>query len=437
MVRVHGIISMLILICTEFYDRHIFNHQRVDYVYTRAEVLLFMKYSIIQRVLIAGAIAAMFGGIYLFLNSKDDGTISTRQNTNQNGLSSRSLDAVGTPAVITFSPESNTPNELTMRQQRTIVDFEAFKNALMNSGSLTEQRYVISNWAPSLVSSIGGTRSFEKIQASFDGEIANFAMSCVVRAVLKNGQIDEATRLLTRMPPSGDRLSGVSNVAEKIISIDMAGARKLYSELFDNEKTAAISGFRTAMSSKRDIGGLRDLLEFDCPLAEKQATVRAAIAILSREHNGAGIEGFIASIPSEYQPYAIESQFATRKFSNFSQAVPIILGIPDDASRARIIASRVSSFAQISPKETAEGITKLPESLQLNAIKSLAYQWSKTNPNGLSEWISNLPAGANKDAAIRIFCEGIRRADPEAAIESAKALSNPVLRDEVLKSLAH
>lgn len=388
-----------------------------------------MKHSFFASALVIGSLLGV--SVYFFLQGNHGAPVDSNEK-NKPETTERSQEVL--------SPEhrnSEADPMLSGTRVNKTVDFKSFGIALSVARGMNERRSIVASWIPLLVDRVGGASAFERINATMEGELANYAMSCVVRAVSQKNDFPQAALLVTRMPSSKDRISAVSGVASKIIAKDLASARNWYAELFDNERGPAISGFRAALAVKRDIGGLQALLEFDCPLTEKKATIRSIVSLFSQEQNEHGYRSFIASIPTEYKAYAEEMNFGNKKFANFADSISGILDIQEKDSRENITASRVSAFARVSPTETAKQIENLPESLRLVAVKSLSREWVQINPNALSEWIGGLPQGSLKDSAIRIFCEGVRRTDPAAALESAKAINNTLLREELLKALSH
>lgn len=68
-------------------------------------------------------------------------------------------------------------------------------------------------------------------------------------------------------------------------------------------------------------------------------------------------------------------------------------------------------------------------------MENLIQIWSEKNLEKTVEWLSNLGAGAVRDAGVAAYARKLAPSSPEAALQWAGRISNPETRDHEFESL--
>jgi len=99
--------------------------------------------------------------------------------------------------------------------------------------------------------------------------------------------------------------------------------------------------------------------------------------------------------------------------------------------------SHVLGRAERDPKATAEWLANLSPDDPIYSSQfasGLMSVWAESDSIAASEWLSQMPVGAQRDAAVWGFSESIQRFEPEAAAAWANAIGDPKRRAERLQA---
>lgn len=104
----------------------------------------------------------------------------------------------------------------------------------------------------------------------------------------------------------------------------------------------------------------------------------------------------------------------------------VLLDRDDTPANRTLTASVAHGLAYTSPPAAAEWALRIrdPELFKA-AVISISSLWLNEDSVQASEWISKLPAGAARDAAIRILVQAVDPMDPDSAKEWNKLLDKP------------
>jgi len=99
------------------------------------------------------------------------------------------------------------------------------------------------------------------------------------------------------------------------------------------------------------------------------------------------------------------------------------------------LSSHLSARAKENPAAAADWLLNLSKEDPLYTpehARNIVFTWTETDSIAASAWLSEQPAGPERDAAIAGFSESIRPFEPEAAAEWASTITNPDRRTEEL-----
>jgi hypothetical protein len=119
-----------------------------------------------------------------------------------------------------------------------------------------------------------------------------------------------------------------------------------------------------------------------------------------------------------------------REFSRQSpeMAEAFIREMPAGDCRQIALDAHIAGRAEEDPAGTARWLVRMQSDDPLyseEACKSVLYVWAENGSVAASEWLSQQPQGARRDAAVHGFSESIQRFDPEAAATWANAIGDP------------
>jgi len=94
-------------------------------------------------------------------------------------------------------------------------------------------------------------------------------------------------------------------------------------------------------------------------------------------------------------------------------------GITDPALAAMAVPACADVMAQKNPKEAAEWVSSLSDSLRnQEALQSVLNKWAQNDPQEALEWVGGFPEGTNVDKYLAGVFSGMEEADPELALNT-------------------
>ncbi|MBX3743088.1 MAG: hypothetical protein KF712_19035 [Akkermansiaceae bacterium] len=164
-------------------------------------------------------------------------------------------------------------------------------------------------------------------------------------------------------------------------------------------------------------------------------------------------EALFSELPLEQRMRLLEQQkpderaeLLGKKAAGFGARAPeacleMIAELPPSAHRSEAVAGLMKSWANgadtfrlADPVSAVKAVlaTKDPE-LRKECLRQAVLEWSDRNPDLASEWITKLPTGPDKDAAIGALVTRLAPADPATATEWAATIADEALRSETIR----
>ncbi len=106
--------------------------------------------------------------------------------------------------------------------------------------------------------------------------------------------------------------------------------------------------------------------------------------------------------------------------------------LSDAALQESMVTHLGTTWGAIEPDRALAWLDTLPPHVSSEGIAGAFNSWAATDPIGLADWISQLPASPRNDLARRSLGDVISDQDPLAALELAAGISNPIQQKEVL-----
>ncbi|MEZ5303173.1 MAG: hypothetical protein R3F11_21395 [Verrucomicrobiales bacterium] len=186
---------------------------------------------------------------------------------------------------------------------------------------------------------------------------------------------------------------------------DLNGALEAWAELSENLQSSSFT--RIADAHARDPESRDKLLDF-----------------LTKQPSGSGRSWAFANVLQTWAKDAPLSEIATWIDSEAGQ---------HEAGEIADFERKVAGVAvQREPKAAIDWLmSRSSPERRSEDLEALVGLWAVSEPNAAGEWLGSLTMGPDTDAAVATFARRIRRDDPESALEWARRIDDPALRDEV------
>lgn len=158
-----------------------------------------------------------------------------------------------------------------------------------------------------------------------------------------------------------------------------------------------------------------------------------------RPGDTAAEEARLAAAPAEDRNFLRqEFQFAAYELlakTSREQAVTALADLPAE-SRSDKAVELFSNWARTDPTRAVKGLADLPEDLKTPQLYSaFAKQWTEGNVGAASQWVKDLPAGPQQEAAVTGLAAGLAQDYPAEAFTWAATLTDPADRREALQNV--
>ncbi len=131
---------------------------------------------------------------------------------------------------------------------------------------------------------------------------------------------------------------------------------------------------------------------------------------------------------------AISGVLATMAVNDFTDAWNYAANLPTGTARDGAMDSLVSTLSGTNPAQAATLLGQLgSDAAVLSATTTLAFNWAKSDPAGLSTWINTQPAGNLRDTAVEQYVSIQVGRDPAAAVALANTIADDATRMAYVK----
>lgn len=267
------------------------------------------------------------------------------------------------------------------------------------------------------------------------------ALRHAISGLLESQNFEKAFTVLDRMPFSEHRNRAVEDVASATIGKDAAAFATLLGSLLPDEVPGVMQSAALTLRSRKDSAGLQQLLPMLSDNNEMQRLIRSivirSIIVTALERGDrASLPAFLAELPAHDRDLAQGILIVEDEGTSFREGVSAALDFRNAEAADTTIAGLVRRRLSEDPVKAAEEVLQLPDRATEIAIGTLVHAWERIDRGQLSDWIDGLPAGARRDKALEYYVLSVGRSDRSAAVKAASSVSDPTLREHLLRSLS-
>ena len=121
--------------------------------------------------------------------------------------------------------------------------------------------------------------------------------------------------------------------------------------------------------------------------------------------------------------------------NRIAEATSLALTIQAGEQRSWALDSIGRTLYASGPQAVAAWVATLKGDAQQRAAAGLVGRWYDSDSIAVSEWINRLPAGDTRDRAISTLVSRLATSDPAAALDAAKAIQNPRIKQGALSMI--
>jgi hypothetical protein len=109
--------------------------------------------------------------------------------------------------------------------------------------------------------------------------------------------------------------------------------------------------------------------------------------------------------------------------SDVNAAAQWAAGLKDEAARAAAVEHLATTWGAIDPDKAIAWLDAQPAALRDRGLAGAYNSWAGTDPEGLADWVTQMPSGAPADIARRSLAEVTIPENPAAALDLALGMS--------------
>ena len=265
------------------------------------------------------------------------------------------------------------------------------------------------------------------------GESLNRLMGGLTTRLQGAHEYELAFRLIELMPFSKGRTERVRDLARSLTRNDPVAAIRWASNITDEaESKSAESVVVAALSRNQDADSLRLLSE-----STKNNSIRvAATEMLGGIAAGKDVYEAIRAaneLPLTERAVYLAGVASTARLEDFK-----VVG--NALKEACVTPSKTSSLTntyitrlfEYDQKQAVDWVTQVDPGIRIEAIRNLTRIWYRSDSEKVSEWVQQLPAGQERDAAAVVLSNSLRVDDKNAAKFIAGLISDKRSRDIAL-----
>lgn len=173
-------------------------------------------------------------------------------------------------------------------------------------------------------------------------------------------------------------------------------------------------------------------------LPEGQSRVMAVNSLFEAwaRQDPAGALGMLSSLGADERGEASEGVVNGWSRTAPAAAAAWAASLPAGRERDNALRSAMSRWIQSSPADVTAFVARLPEGERASVTGSMMSAWASRDAASAAAWLQRQPAGKAKDEGLRALSRQISQEDPESALAWANTISEPQARANQTESLA-
>jgi hypothetical protein len=172
---------------------------------------------------------------------------------------------------------------------------------------------------------------------------------------------------------------------------------------------------------------------------ERRSLLKALFVENSTDISPAAAEARLVAAPEEDREF-LKAEIQNAAYVNLANnskedAVTALSTLPEKDRGTRAV-ELFENWAQTDPLRAVQGLAKLPDGLKTpDLYTAFAKNWTQGNVGMASQWVHDLPAGPQKEAAATGLALGLAQDYPAEAMTWAATLTDPAARHETLEKV--
>ena len=267
------------------------------------------------------------------------------------------------------------------------------------------------------------------------GELRNRAMSSVVRELIRRKDFTAAAGAFDQVPGSNERASLLGELASAKSEQDVWGALNWATRFASPEDRRAVEYgiFSKAVATM----GLDDAAKVANELTDTRAKQNAISTIASKLADtdiNQAIQ-FAAGAPPDVRKI-IEPVLAGKMAgADVNRATGYALRMADPEAKKTALNSIASVTVRDDPQRALAWFATLDQEMQSTLASGMATKVYGVDTNAAYQWATGIPPGKVRDGALLGLVNRTTWSDPTGAMQLARQMSDPALRDQTILRL--
>ncbi|MDQ3623453.1 MAG: hypothetical protein M3463_13350 [Verrucomicrobiota bacterium] len=282
-----------------------------------------------------------------------------------------------------------------------------------------------------------GAGAIDTVESQLAGANRTSALASSIGQFLAQSGADAATAkvALERMPASEQRKHLISFIAQGYAARDLDQFFR-FLDAMPGEAPDAIRHAEAMLRVKGDVEGLERLLpRIPESAAERNNIIQSIVSARIQRKDPAGVRGFVNTLQGKEREIAEGALLLADVNLPVDRAVAVASNFKDKDAARYLITSAVDLQFYKDPRLAAAAVAAMPDAAAEYAVGNLVGRWHRVDPAQVNEWIGSLPSGRRRDLALKRLVVCVMPKDRGAARRAAAAISDPKLREQILRSV--
>ncbi len=266
-------------------------------------------------------------------------------------------------------------------------------------------------------------------KANLGPEDRDKLLSDFVARKMVPGKHELAAALVKEMPASTSRLATIAALAESwgrsALDSALGWAKSLPQT---EERDRAMGSLAPQIASKYGLEGVTQALTAASSERTKSSYLREAAKLLQSEEP-AGATRWLQSLPPELQRDAVPLVLRSVARDALDEVARNVFELPDRKVREAAVSAVARRMVEDNPSAAAGWVVQLPEDVKPVGLSTLVSRWYHADSEGLSQWISSLPGGRDRDIALSYLVPEVSATDKKTANELLSQIQDPKIRE--------
>lgn len=270
---------------------------------------------------------------------------------------------------------------------------------------------------------------FDYAANELTGSDKNTVMYQSIKGMLGSSHAVQTKKMIDTMPLSSARLDAIALVASSIAAENIPAAiewAKSFNVPEDRDK--ALGALVSAVTKYQGLAGLDALLNETQNKGVRSQAVQEGVAIAARQGGIPLAAEWIAKLPPGSQGSAASLLIQSSAVEDSASWDKLFASIKNEGEQQQAVSAVAYKLSQKSPLSAAQWALTVPGNLRHAALGSLVISWYDIDSSQMSDWMSALPKGADRDFVLSRVAIHIAQSDKETASQLANQIADPTLK---------